>query len=323
MGPGFDQSIGLAGIPLRSPVLVAAGCAGSGRELARFTDLRGFGAVVTRSITADPRPGRPAPRIAETPSGLLNAVGLPGPGIEDFVIDELPWLMSATDNVIVSLAADTVAEYGRLASQLRQVTDVAGIEINLSSPVLDAGVLPFSTDASGSAAVVHAVRRNTSLNFPVLAKLSGDVADVVPVARACVEAGADALSLINAVRGLEIDVVAAAPVLGARVGGLSGPAIRPIAMKAVWDTHAALPTVPIVASGGVVDGESALEMIMAGATAVAVGSALISDPKAGERITAELADLVQRSGEQFSDLIGSAHGPGDQNKVRDSGNRDT
>lgn len=319
MGATFAQPIGLAGVPLRSPVLVASGCAGSGQELARFTDLRAFGAVITRSITADPRPGRPAPRIAETPSGLLNAVGLPGPGIEAFVTEELPWLMSSTDNVIVSLAADTVAGYGRLASQLRQVPNLAGIEINLSSPVLDAGVLPFSTDASGSAAVVHAVRRNTSLNVPVFAKLSGDVADVVPVAKACVEAGADALSLINAVRGLDIDAVASTPVLGARVGGLSGPAIRPIAMKAVWDTHAAMPTVPIVASGGVVDGESALAMIMAGATAVAIGSALISDPQAGERITTELADLVQRRGTRLPELVGAAHKPESQGTGPETG----
>ena len=319
----FGQPTTLADITLRSPVLVAAGCAGSGRELARFTDLRGFGAVVTRSITADPRSGRPAPRIAETPSGLLNAVGLPGPGIDDFVTNELPWLMAATENVIVSLAADTVAEYGRLASQLRLVNGLAGIEINLSSPVLDAGVLPFSTDASGSAAVVHAVRRNTSSSVPVFAKLSGDVADVVPVARACVDAGANALSLINAVRGLDIDVATAAPVLGARVGGLSGPAIRPIAMKAVWDTHAALPTVPIVASGGVLDGESALAMIMAGATAVAVGSALISDPQAGERITVELADLVARRGSRMSDLVGVAHKFEDQAKGPEARNSGT
>lgn len=307
MTGSVDSHSVLAGIELPNPVLAASGCIGSGREVARFADLAQFGAVVTRSITAEPRPGRPAPRIVETPSGLLNAVGLPGPGMDEFVAGELPWLLEQGATVIVSIAADTVADYGRLASQLRGVPGVSGLEINLSSPVLDAGVLPFSTDASGASAVVHAVRRSTASEVPVFAKLSGDVADIVPVAKACVDAGADALSLINAVRGLAIDTDLAAPALGAKLGGLSGSAIRPIALKAVWDAHAALPNVPIVASGGVTDGLSALSMLMAGGSAVAVGSALIQDPGAAARIWEQLEALLAERGATLSDVIGSAH----------------
>ena len=297
----------LAGIALHTPVVASAGCVGSGPEISRFADLTGLGAVVTRSITAEPRPGRPAPRIVETPAGLLNAVGLPGPGMDAFITSELAWLLEHSSAVIVSLAADTVADYGRLAGALRHTPGVAGVEINLSSPVLDAGVLPFSTDASGSGAVVHAVRRNTAADVPVFAKLSGDVADIVPVARACVDAGADGLSLINAVRGLSIDTGQSTPALGAQVGGLSGPAIRPIALKAVWDVHRALPTTPILAGGGVTDGESALAMLLAGATAVSIGSALIQDPTAGIRIATELRELLERRGSSAAAAVGGAH----------------
>ena len=302
-----DMTTVLAGVPLSSPVLAAAGCAGTGPELARFTDMSEFGAVVTHSVTEFGSTGRPTPRLAETPAGLLNALGLPGLGIDHFLAIELPWLLSRKLSPIVSIAADTVAEFGRLAGRLRQAPGVIAIEVNLSSPVHGPGVLPFASDASGSAAVIHAVRRNAGAAMPVFAKLSGDIADTVSVARACLDAGATGLSLINAVRGLDVDLASRSLALGSHVGGLSGPAIAPIALRAVWEVREGLGDVPIIASGGVWDGPSALRMIMGGATAVAVGTALLHDPRAGRRVLDELTELVREQGMLPSELIGIAH----------------
>lgn len=303
-----DVSCDLAGLRLRNPVLAASGCAGTGPELARFADLSAFGAMITRSVTLLPRAGSPPPRIAETPSGLLNAIGIPGPGVEDFLVGELPWLVDHGVTVVVSLAADTAADFGRLAQRLRQIPQVAAVEVNLSSPVVAAGRLPFSADPSAAAAVVHAVRRNTASGIPVFAKLSGDVADIVAVGRACSNAGADVLSLINAVRGVVVDVEERRPALGSVTGGLSGPAIRPLALRAVWETHQELPHVPILASGGVMTGRDALEMILGGASAVAIGSALLNDPSAGRRVLSELVDLLAEQGVgSTGELVGAAH----------------
>jgi dihydroorotate dehydrogenase (NAD+) catalytic subunit len=297
----------LAGIPLATPILAASGCAGTGRELGRTGDLAGFGAFITRSITAEPRAGRPAPRLQETPSGLLNAIGMPGPGVEAFLEQELPWLAERGITVIVSITGESAADFARLAQRLRQVDAVAGVEVNLSNPVQSAGTRPFAHEAGAAGSVIHAVRRNTATGVPVLAKLAGDVTDLVAVARACVTAGADGLSLINAVRGFAVDTARRGPALGSGTGGLSGPAIRPIALRAVWETHAAMPEVPIVGSGGVTSGDDAVALIMAGATAVSVGTALLSDPSAGARIQREVAaHLVERSVD-VAGLIGCAH----------------
>jgi dihydroorotate dehydrogenase (NAD+) catalytic subunit len=302
-----DLTTVLAGMPLPNPVLAAAGCIGAGPEIARFTDLAEFGAVVTRSVTEFSSAGLPTPRLAETPGGLLNALGLPGVGMDAFLAVELPWLLSHDVTPIVSIVADTVAEFGRLAGRLRQVPGVAGIEVNLSSPVHGVGVLPFATDASGSAAVIHAVRRNSGAAIPIFAKLSGDIADTVAVARACLDAGATGLSLINAIRGLDVDTGTRKVALGSHVGGLSGPAIRPVALRTVWEVRAGLGEVPIIASGGISDGASALAMIMAGATTVALGTVLLHDPRAGHRIIIQLSELIQQQGLLPAELVGIAH----------------
>lgn len=303
----MSMSIAIAGIEFAHPIFAAAGCAGTGRELPPQADLAGFGAVITRSITAEPRAGLPSPRIAETPAGLVNALGLPGPGVEQFLTDELPWLVDRGIPVIASIAADSAADYARLAQRLRQAAGILAIEVNLSNPVVEPGRFPFAMEAGAAGGVVHAVRRNTAVGVPVFAKLAGDTTDIVGVARACAGAGADGLSLINAVRAMGIDATAEQPSLGATIGGLSGPAIKPIALRAVWEVHAAMPDVPIIASGGVRTGADAAEMMMAGATAVSVGTALLNDPAAGTRVRDELADIAARREGGLPALLGCAH----------------
>jgi len=279
----MSMSIAIAGIEFAHPIFAAAGCAGTGRELPPQAELAGFGAVITRSITAEPRAGLPSPRIAETPAGLVNALGLPGPGVEQFLTDELPWLVDRGVPVIASIAADSAADYARLAQRLRQAAGILAIEVNLSNPVVEPGRFPFAM------------------------KLAGDTTDIVGVARACAGAGADGLSLINAVRAMGIDATAEQPSLGATIGGLSGPAIKPIALRAVWEVYAAMPDVPIIASGGVRTGADAAEMIMAGAKAVSVGTALLNDPAAGTRVRDELTDIAARREGGLPALLGCAH----------------
>lgn len=295
--------IDLAGLRLGNAVLAASGCAGTGRELARFTDLSGFGALVTRSITLEPRSGGASPRLVESPSGLVNAIGVPGPGVEAFLADELPWLRQTGTAVIVSLWADHLGDWAKLAQRLRQVEGIAAIEVNLSNPV-DRAVRDQAAAATG---IVHQVRRNTAVSVPVFAKLGIDAGDVVAVTRSVAGAGAAGVSLINAVRAVHVDVATGRPGLGSVFGGLSGPAIRPIAMRAVWEVHDQLPDLPIIASGGVMTGADALAMVLAGASAVAVGTALLHDPSAGTRITAELAQLLAQRGAGVAALRGAAH----------------
>lgn len=285
----------LAGVPLSRPVVAAAGCAGSGAELQRFTDLGDLGAVITRSVTGSPRVGTALPRLVESPSGLVNALGLPGPGVDAFVEDELPELLATGATVIVSVWADSTAEHGRIAQRLRQAPGIAAIEVNLSHP---------SGSTADPAAVIHQVRRNTAAAVPVFAKLGSEVS--IALARACVGAGADGLSLINAVPALAVDPTTRRAALGTIPGGLSGPAIRPIALRAVWQVHEALPDVPILASGGVATGSDALEFLLAGASAVAVGTALLTDPGAARRVADELEQLL--AGRTPAQVRGTAHG---------------
>jgi dihydroorotate dehydrogenase (NAD+) catalytic subunit len=247
------------------------------------------------------------PRLAETPSGVINAVGFPGPGVEDFVAVELPWLVEHDIPVVASIVADTAAEYGRIAQLLRQVPGILAIEVNLSNPVTQPGRQAFSMNAAAAAGVVHVVRRNTATSMPVFAKLSGDTTDIVDVAQSCVHAGAAALSLINAVRAVGIDTRRNRPALATPIGGLSGPAIKPIALRAVWEVHAQMPDVPIIASGGVATATDALEMLLAGASAVAIGSALLSDPAAGHRIAAGLQELLVQRDTTAAEVRGAAH----------------
>jgi dihydroorotate dehydrogenase (NAD+) catalytic subunit len=306
--PEIDMSTDVAGASLRGPVMTASGCAGYGRELDQFFDITEIGAVVTKSIMALPRSGRPTPRMAETPSGMVNSIGLQGPGIEQFVEHDLAWLERRGATVVVSIAGSTADEYVRLSQKLRHSSAVTAIEVNISCPNVEDRGLVFACDRDASATVIEGVRRNSAPGVPVLAKLSPDVTDIVDIAKACVDAGADGLSMINTLLGVVIDTDTMLPYLGGTTGGVSGPAIRPIAVRAVWQVHAAMPQVPIVGMGGIRSGADALEFILAGASAVQVGTAIFNDPSAPLKVTHELQHaLADRGFERLVDAIGFAH----------------
>lgn len=303
-----DLRVRLGNLELANPVMTAAGCAGSGRELAQFFDIARIGAVVTKSVTLEPRAGYPAPRVAETPSGMLSAVGLQGPGIEVFLQRDLPWLLSRGARAVVSVAGNGVREYAELARRLSDAPGVAMIEVNLSSPDPGRQGRHFAQDPDAAAAVAHAVRASARADIPVFAKLSPDVPDLVGVAKSCVSAGADGLAMINTVRGMAVDIGTMRPVMSGGAGGLSGPAIRPIALACVYEVRAALPEVPIIGMGGVRTGTDALEFVLAGANAVAVGTAIFRDPSACMRVLRELEQAVVELGvERVDSLVGAAH----------------
>jgi dihydroorotate dehydrogenase (NAD+) catalytic subunit len=285
-----DLSVDLCGVRLRTPVLAASGCCGFGRELAGWVDLAALGGIVTKSVSLEPRRGRPTPRTAETPSGMLNAIGLQNPGVEAFCAGDLRFLAEAGATVVVSLVGRTPGEFGRLAARLDGEPGVALVELNLSCPNVEHRGEVFATDPAAAAEVVRAVKAATST--PVLAKLTADVTDLVAVARAVVDAGADGLTLINTLLGMAVDVGRRRPRprLAAVTGGLSGPAIRPVAVRCVWQVAQALPGVPIVGTGGVVSGEDAAELLLVGATSVAVGTGNFLNPQA----VVEVADGLER-----------------------------
>jgi dihydroorotate dehydrogenase (NAD+) catalytic subunit len=303
-----DVSTSLGVAAFSAPVFTASGCAAAGKELEPFFDLTAIGGVVTKSIMANPRSGRPTPRMAETPSGMLNSIGLQGPGVESFAANDLPWLRERGIPAVVSIAGGTVEEYSAIANRLRHEPGIAAIEVNISCPNVESRGLVFACDPRSSAQVVKAVRRNTNSTVPVFAKLSPDVTDIVDIAGAAVAAGADGLSMINTTLGMVIDTTTMRPALAGITGGLSGPAIRPIAVRAVWQVHAAMPDVPILGMGGIRTGLDALEFVLAGASAVSVGTAVFNDPSAPLRVQRELAQaLEQRGFSRLSDAVGYAH----------------
>jgi dihydroorotate dehydrogenase (NAD+) catalytic subunit len=303
-----DMAIALAGISLPNPVMTASGCAASGRELAQFFDVAALGAVVTKSIMLDARAGRPTPRMAETASGMLNSIGLQGPGIDWFLARDLPWLLQQGARPIVSVAGSTLAEYAELARRVGNSVGIAGVEANISCPNVENRGLVFACDPFSAARVVSVVRREVPRGVPVFAKLSPDVTDLVAIAEAVMEAGATGLTLINTLLGLVVDPQTLRPALGGVTGGLSGPAIRPVAVRCVWQVHHAMPDVPILGVGGVRSGWDALELMAAGASAVQVGTTIFSDPGAPVRILRELAiELGARGFAKASDAVGFAH----------------
>lgn len=302
-----DMRTELGQTTIHSPVLTASGCAAAGRELDPFLDLTALGAVVTKSVQLRARSGRPTPRMAETPSGMLNSIGLQGPGIEAFLATDLPWLASRGARAMVSIAGGSVEEYAELATRLRGARGLTALEVNISCPNVESRGEVFACDPGAASAVLAAVRA-ADPGVPIYAKLSPDVTDVVSVARACVEAGADGLSAINTLLGLIIDTDTLRPVLAAETGGLSGPAIRPVALRCVWQIHRALPTTPILGMGGITNGAEALQFILAGASAISVGTAVFGDPGAPERIGRELAQLLASKGfARLRDAVGLAH----------------
>jgi dihydroorotate dehydrogenase (NAD+) catalytic subunit len=308
--PDVDLTTRLGSVTFPNPVFTASGCAAAGQELQQFFDLTALGGVVTKSIMLAPRSGRPTPRMAETPSGMLNSIGLQGPGIDAFLDHDLAWLAEHGARAVVSIAGGSVDEYGKLANRLRGRPGLTMLEVNISCPNVEDRGQVFACDPAAAAAVVQTVRRNTDSRIPVFAKLSPDVTDIAAIARSCVDAGADGLSVINTLLGMAIDTTTMRPVLGGVTGGLSGPAIRPVAVRCVWQVHQALPDVPILGMGGIRSGLDALEFILAGASAVSVGTTVFGDPTAPIRVLHELAHaLAQRGFDRLEDAIGLAHRP--------------
>ena len=303
-----DLSTTLANAWFPTPIFTASGCASSGKELAQFFPLKDIGAVVTKSVMSKPRHGRPTPRMAETPSGMLNSIGLQGPGIDSFLTNDVPWLLEQKARVIVSIAGETIEEYSTLARKLRSVSGLSAVEVNISCPNVENRGLVFACDPDASRRVIDGVRKTIGGELPIIAKLSPDVTDLASIARGVVEAGADALALINTVLGMVINLDTMKPHLGGKTGGLSGPAIRPVAVRAIYQVHAALPHIPILGMGGVASGRDALELILAGASGVSVGTASFGNPTALITIQNELRDLLAARGfATVAQAIGYAH----------------
>ena len=308
----IDMSTDLDGILMPSPVLTGSGCAAAGRELDQFFDITRIGAVVTKSVMLQPRSGRATPRMAETPSGMLNSIGLQGPGIDVFLEKDLAWLTDRGARTIVSIAGGTVDEYAKLAARLRVSEGVAGIEVNISCPNVENRGQVFACDPDMAASVIQAVKRHSDPRTPIFAKLSPDVTDIVAVAGSVVRAGATGVSVINTMLGMVINPDTMRPHLAGITGGLSGPAIRPVAVRCVWQIRQAFPDLPIIGMGGIRTGLDALEFILAGANAVSVGTVVFHDPSSPMRIHEELEQaLVERGFRSLAGAVSYAHRPPD------------
>ena len=298
-----DMTVNLAGIALRNPVMTASGTFGYGAEFAEYVNLESIGAFVTKGLSLMPRAGNPTPRIVETPGGMLNAIGLQNVGIAAFIAEKVPFLRSVDTPAIVNFFGNTIDEYAELARRLDEIPEVAGLEVNISCPNVKQGGIVFGTDPDCAASVVSACRAATKK--PLIVKLSPNVTDVVAMARACEDAGADCLSLINTLTGMAIDLNKRRPILANVTGGLSGPAIKPIALRMVWQVAQAV-EVPVIGIGGIMTATDALEFILAGATAIQVGTANFLDPSAAQTIAVEMEEyLVQNGIADIRDLIGA------------------
>ena len=310
--PDLDMTADLAGIELPSPVMTASGCAAAGRELDQFFDITSIGAIVTKSVMLQPRSGRPTPRMAETPSGMLNSIGLQGPGIDRFIEHDLAWLSERGARTIVSIAGGTVDEYAKLAARLRIARGICAIEVNISCPNVEDRGQVFACDPTAAANVIQAVKRHSEPRMPIFAKLSPDVTDIVSIAGSVVRAGATGVSVINTLLGMVINTDTMRPHLAGITGGLSGPAMRPVAVRCVWQIRQAYPDLPIIGMGGIRTGLDALEFILAGANAVSVGTVVFHDPSAPVRIHDELQRaLFERGFDSLSEAVSHAHRPPD------------
>jgi dihydroorotate dehydrogenase (NAD+) catalytic subunit len=303
-----DPRVTLGGVEFAGPAFTASGCAAAGKELAGFFDLTEIGGVVTKSIMLKPRSGRPTPRMVETPSGMLNSIGLQGPGIESFLSNDLAWLTDHGVTAVVSIAGETVDEFAQLARILRNEPAVKAIEVNISCPNVESRGQVFACEVMSASSVIHQVRRNTNSDVPIFAKLTPDVTSIAEIALACHNAGADGFSVMNTTLGMAIDPDTLRPILGGVTGGLSGPAIRPMAVRCVWQIHQVLPETPILGMGGIGNGEDALQFVAAGASAVSVGTMTFHDPAAPVRVQRELLGLLDERGfKTVADAVGIAH----------------
>ena len=291
-------------LELRTPVVTASGTFGYGGEYAGLADFSRIGAVTTKGITLEPRPGNPGPRICETPSGMLNAIGLENPGVEAFITEKLPWLAERGVPVIANINGSTIEEYAALAARLDGCAGIVALEANISCPNVEHGGMEFGRDPTMTERVVRAVREATTL--PVVVKLSPNVTSIVDIARAAVAGGADILSLINTLLGMSIDIARRRPHVARGTAGLSGPAIRPVAVRMVWEVHRALPEVPLIGMGGIMTGADAIEFILAGASAVGVGTANFVNPNAAGEVLDGMIRYAERAGAaSIAELVGA------------------
>ena len=297
-----DLSVNVAGVEFKNPIIPASGVFGYGREYEEFYPLSKLGGIATKGTTGTLRTGNLSPRIAETPAGMLNSVGLQNPGIDTFIEKELPNLLTKDTVILANIAGSTPEECAEVAAKLDK-TDVHMIELNISCPNVKQGGAAFGTSCTSAEAVTAAVRKATSK--PLVVKLSPNVTSIMEIAKAVESAGADALSMINTLLGMRIDVRTRRPILRNNVGGLSGPAILPVAVRMIWQTANAV-SIPIIGMGGVSTGEDAIELMMAGASAVQVGAAIFTDPYAPIKIVDEMNDFLDAQGiASVRDVIGT------------------
>ena len=296
----------LGPLELNSPVLVASGTFGAGREGSAFVELSKLGGVIVKSMTIVPWKGKPTPRMCETPAGMLNAIGIQNKGVDHFIAEDLPWLVKHKATVFASIAGNTVDEFVKVADKLRTGgRGIAAVELNISCPNLEDRNNMFAHSPVATAAVVGEVKQALK-RIPVFPKLSPNVTSLTEIASAALDSGADGLSLINTVFGMAIDVESRRPKLAGTTGGLSGPAIRPVAVRAVHEVHQAFPHVPIIGQGGITNGSDALELILAGASAVAVGTANFVDPRSGLDVAEGIAKYMERHDvASVGDLVGA------------------
>ena len=291
--PNVDLQVNLAGMTMKNPVVVASGTFGFGHEYGQFFDLSELGGICAKGLTLHRREGNPAPRIAETPMGILNSVGLQNPGVDAFIASELPFLRQYDVKVIANISGNTPEEYGIMCEKLAEA-GVDMIEVNISCPNVKAGGLAYGTRPELAAEVTKVAKAHAG-SVPVMVKLSPNVTDITEIAKAVADAGADALSLINTLRGMRIDVMTNRPILKMNTGGLSGPAVLPVAVRMVWEVANAV-KLPILGMGGVSKGEDAAQLMLAGASAVAVGTALFADPYTSLTVRDGLAEIAHRKG---------------------------
>ena len=298
-----DLTTDIGGLQLQNPVLTASGTFGYAREFEHLVDLNRLGGIIVKGLSLAPTKGNPPPRIAETPCGMLNAIGLENVGIETFVTEKLPFLQTLTPPLIVNIYGKLEDEYTRLAARIEDVEAIAGIEVNISCPNVKAGGMAFGVDPQAAFSVVQAVRKQTGKCLIV--KLSPNVTDITEIARAAEDAGADCLSLINTLTAMAIDIETRRPRLANITGGLSGPAIKPVALRMVWQV-ARIAKVPVIGIGGIMSAEDALEFIIAGASAIQVGTANFVNPHATTDIIDDIEKfLADRNIAKISDLIGT------------------
>lgn len=300
MNPNLKIKLGR--ISLKNPVLAASGTFGYGEEYSRFIDLNQLGGIITKTVTLEPKEGNWPPRLAETPSGLLNSIGLENPGLKVFLREKLPFLQQFNTALVVNIAGEKEEEYLRLAERLDKVKGIDALEINISCPNVKAGGLIFGTKPSLVFSLVKRIREVTDI--PLITKLTPNVTDIAEIAQAAEEAGTEALSLINTLVGMAIDVETRKPKLGNVTGGLSGPAIRPIAVRMVRQTFQKV-NLPLIGVGGIMTAEDALEFILAGASAVAIGTANFIDPKTMIKVKDGIKEYMRQNNiGEFKDLIG-------------------